>query len=245
MVEGAHFGISGTASREKRFCAGANSRAFGNLERTASPAPDRRRTLSRLPHLRVSGRIVTFFTSRRLACEHSRRTRIGRAAIFHHEVSPEPGSEFRLPAASCGLPDGHESLRPTSPMPPLRHPRPELRTCAPPEEKERELVVAYLHSTTESHNTYWKSVSLFSFTKFHPAVQPPATARLQGTVSRRRAAPSSICNDRPVCSRCEQSGEIEAHGELTRRAWAKGVQVMNEGPGHVPIKKGAEVYAKA
>jgi hypothetical protein len=24
-------------------------------------------------------------------------------------------------------------------------------------------------------------------------------------------------------------------GELTKRAWAKGVQVMNEGPGHVPM----------
>jgi phosphomethylpyrimidine synthase len=32
-----------------------------------------------------------------------------------------------------------------------------------------------------------------------------------------------------------QFGELEAQGELTKRAWAKGVQVMNEGPGHVPI----------
>ena len=32
-----------------------------------------------------------------------------------------------------------------------------------------------------------------------------------------------------------QFGELETQGELTRRAWAKGVQVMNEGPGHVPI----------
>ncbi len=32
-----------------------------------------------------------------------------------------------------------------------------------------------------------------------------------------------------------QFGELEAQGELTRRAWAKGVQVMNEGPGHVPL----------
>src|SRR5438093_7953684 len=30
-----------------------------------------------------------------------------------------------------------------------------------------------------------------------------------------------------------QFGELETQGELTRRAWAKGVQVMNEGPGHV------------
>ena len=27
----------------------------------------------------------------------------------------------------------------------------------------------------------------------------------------------------------------KAQGELTKRAWAKGVQVMNEGPGHVPM----------
>lgn len=32
-----------------------------------------------------------------------------------------------------------------------------------------------------------------------------------------------------------QFGELEAQGDLTKRAWAKGVQVMNEGPGHVPM----------
>ena len=32
-----------------------------------------------------------------------------------------------------------------------------------------------------------------------------------------------------------QFGELETQGELTKRAWAKGVQVMNEGPGHVPV----------
>ncbi len=32
-----------------------------------------------------------------------------------------------------------------------------------------------------------------------------------------------------------QFGELEAQGELTTRAWAHGVQVMNEGPGHVPM----------
>jgi len=32
-----------------------------------------------------------------------------------------------------------------------------------------------------------------------------------------------------------QFGELKVQGELTTRAWAKGVQVMNEGPGHVPI----------
>jgi len=32
-----------------------------------------------------------------------------------------------------------------------------------------------------------------------------------------------------------QFGELEVQGDLTRRAWAHGVQVMNEGPGHVPM----------
>jgi phosphomethylpyrimidine synthase len=32
-----------------------------------------------------------------------------------------------------------------------------------------------------------------------------------------------------------QFGELKAQGELTTRAWEHGVQVMNEGPGHVPI----------
>jgi phosphomethylpyrimidine synthase len=32
-----------------------------------------------------------------------------------------------------------------------------------------------------------------------------------------------------------QFGELEVQGGLTERAWAKGVQVMNEGPGHVPL----------
>ena len=32
-----------------------------------------------------------------------------------------------------------------------------------------------------------------------------------------------------------QFGELKAQGELTRRAWAFDVQVMNEGPGHVPM----------
>ena len=32
-----------------------------------------------------------------------------------------------------------------------------------------------------------------------------------------------------------QFGELEAQGDLTRRAWDRGVQVMNEGPGHVPM----------
>ncbi len=32
-----------------------------------------------------------------------------------------------------------------------------------------------------------------------------------------------------------QFGELRVQGELTRRAWNRGVQVMNEGPGHVPM----------
>jgi len=32
-----------------------------------------------------------------------------------------------------------------------------------------------------------------------------------------------------------QFAELQAQGELTTRAWAHGVQVMNEGPGHVPL----------
>jgi phosphomethylpyrimidine synthase len=34
-----------------------------------------------------------------------------------------------------------------------------------------------------------------------------------------------------------QFSELAVQGELTTRAWAKGVQVMNEGPGHVPLHK--------
>ncbi|MBL9153858.1 MAG: phosphomethylpyrimidine synthase ThiC [Verrucomicrobiales bacterium] len=41
-----------------------------------------------------------------------------------------------------------------------------------------------------------------------------------------------------------QFGELEVQGELTQRAWAKGVQVMNEGPGHVPMHLIEENMAK-
>jgi len=34
-----------------------------------------------------------------------------------------------------------------------------------------------------------------------------------------------------------QFAELKTQGELTRRAWEKGVQVMNEGPGHIPLNK--------
>ncbi len=32
-----------------------------------------------------------------------------------------------------------------------------------------------------------------------------------------------------------QFGELFTQGDLTKRAWAQGVQVMNEGPGHIPM----------
>jgi len=33
-----------------------------------------------------------------------------------------------------------------------------------------------------------------------------------------------------------QFAELKVQGELTERAWARGVQVMNEGPGHIPMR---------
>ncbi len=41
-----------------------------------------------------------------------------------------------------------------------------------------------------------------------------------------------------------QFAELKVQGELTRRAWEKGVQVMNEGPGHVPMHMIEENMAK-
>jgi len=41
-----------------------------------------------------------------------------------------------------------------------------------------------------------------------------------------------------------QFGELKVQGELTERAWARGVQVMNEGPGHVPLHMIEENMAK-
>jgi phosphomethylpyrimidine synthase len=41
-----------------------------------------------------------------------------------------------------------------------------------------------------------------------------------------------------------QFAELKTQGELTERAWAKGVQVMNEGPGHVPMHLIEENMAK-
>jgi phosphomethylpyrimidine synthase len=41
-----------------------------------------------------------------------------------------------------------------------------------------------------------------------------------------------------------QFAELKAQGDLTKRAWARGVQVMNEGPGHVPMHMIQENMAK-
>src|ERR1700674_1359195 len=41
-----------------------------------------------------------------------------------------------------------------------------------------------------------------------------------------------------------QFGELHAQGDLTKRAWEFGVQVMNEGPGHVPMHMIQENMAK-
>jgi len=41
-----------------------------------------------------------------------------------------------------------------------------------------------------------------------------------------------------------QFAELEVQGDLTRRAWDRGVQVMNEGPGHVPMHLIEENMAK-
>jgi phosphomethylpyrimidine synthase len=41
-----------------------------------------------------------------------------------------------------------------------------------------------------------------------------------------------------------QFAELKAQGDLTRRAWAFGVQVMNEGPGHIPMHMIQENMAK-
>jgi len=53
---------------------------------------------------------------------------------------------------------------------------------------------------------------------------------------------------RPGCTAdandAAQFAELKTQGELTKRAWAKGVQVMNEGPGHVPLHKIPENMAK-
>jgi phosphomethylpyrimidine synthase len=46
-----------------------------------------------------------------------------------------------------------------------------------------------------------------------------------------------------ACDRA-QFAELITQGELTKRAWEKGVQVMNEGPGHIPIHRIPENVTK-
>lgn len=45
--------------------------------------------------------------------------------------------------------------------------------------------------------------------------------------------PGSICDANDMA----QFSELAVQGDLTRRAWEKDVQVMNEGPGHIPMHK--------
>jgi len=52
--------------------------------------------------------------------------------------------------------------------------------------------------------------------------------------------PGSIADANDRAQFCE----LEVQGELTTRAWAKGCQVMNEGPGHVPMHMIEENMAK-
>ncbi len=59
-------------------------------------------------------------------------------------------------------------------------------------------------------------------------------------MSNHSARPGSIADANDEA----QFGELQVQGELTTRAWAKGVQVMNEGPGHVPLHMIEENMAK-
>ncbi|CAM6104521.1 unnamed protein product [Calypogeia fissa] len=52
--------------------------------------------------------------------------------------------------------------------------------------------------------------------------------------------PGSIYDANDMAQFCE----LATQGELTRRAWEKDVQVMNEGPGHIPLHKIPENMAK-
>lgn len=66
-------------------------------------------------------------------------------------------------------------------------------------------------------------------------------ARYDVTISRRRSASGCLADatDRA------QITELITLGELTDRAWEKGVQVMVEGPGHVPYNQiAANMYRR-
>jgi len=55
-----------------------------------------------------------------------------------------------------------------------------------------------------------------------------------GSTRRARALSRQVAdaNDEGASRTCHQFGELKVQGELTERAWAKDVEVMNEGPGH-------------
>src|SRR4051812_38259049 len=80
-----------------------------------------------------------------------------------HKEDAVRSSAFQ--AVKCGQRASDANFRTTSPLPPLRRLKPELPTSARPEAMHGEPVVSSVHSSTESHNAYWKSVSLFSPTR--------------------------------------------------------------------------------
>ncbi len=57
------------------------------------------------------------------------------------------------------------------------------------------------------------------------------------TTCRSRSATGCAPARSPTPTTRAQFAELETLGELTKRAWAKGCQVMIEGPGHVPLHK--------
>ncbi len=79
----------------------------------------------------------------------------------------------------------------------------------------------------------------FLYTHWDDICDIMAAVRRQ-LLHRRRPPPGSIADANDEA----QFGELEVQGELTKRAWAKGVQVMNEGPGHVPMHMIEENMAK-
>jgi len=80
------------------------------------------------------------------------------------------------------------------------------------------------------HGSFYRELNLKSF---HPV-------ELHHRHQRDGLRPGSIADANDQA----QFGELEVQGELTKRAWAKGVQVMNEGPGHVPMHMIEENMAK-
>ncbi|CAK9088068.1 Phosphomethylpyrimidine synthase [Durusdinium trenchii] len=66
-------------------------------------------------------------------------------------------------------------------------------------------------------------------------------AETSGSSSKRRFQCAQCFSSKRLCRQDAndeaQFSELKVQGELTKRAWDKGVQVMNEGPGHVPLHK--------